>query len=215
MIVRKTYRFLSHSCFFDKQLSLYFLKSSAKLIYLEQLQTKRMFRSFNELPNKMNTWHKYLVAENVEAKSGDKILPRQVRNCHFTIVLPENVPNPNLVIASTDCAQSLGLQPEELQSPLFTRIFSGNERISGFDRPYSTIYGCHSYGQWFGQLGDGRAITLGEVINSEDPPNQEYVSDGIRELQLKGSGRSPYSRGFDGRAVLRSSIREFLGNILA
>jgi len=64
------------------------------------------------------------------------------------------------------------------------------------------VYGCHVYGQWFGQLGDGRAINLGEVENS----GQRF------ELQLKGGGRTPFSRGFDGKAVLRSCIREFLAS---
>ena len=67
--------------------------------------------------------------------------------------------------------------------------------------PYAACYGGHQFGSWAGQLGDGRAITLGEVINAQ----------GERwELQLKGAGRTPYSRTADGRAVLRSSIREFL-----
>ena len=81
---------------------------------------------------------------------------------------------------------------------------------------------CYSYGQWFGQLGDGRAIGLGEVYTLGTPLNDDdeaqvsnnrpvdYYSRHLFELQLKGSGRSPYSRGFDGRAVLRSSVREYL-----
>ena len=68
-------------------------------------------------------------------------------------------------------------------------------------QPYAARYGGHQFGHWAGQLGDGRAITLGEVLGP----------DGIRrELQLKGAGRTPYSRTADGRAVLRSSVREFL-----
>ena len=65
------------------------------------------------------------------------------------------------------------------------------------------LYGCTCYGSWFGQLGDGRAHSLGEVINEK---SKRY------ELQLKGCGRSPFSRNFDGRAVLRSSVREFLAS---
>ena len=68
-------------------------------------------------------------------------------------------------------------------------------------KPYAARYGGHQFGHWAGQLGDGRAITLGEVI----------ATDGTRqELQLKGAGRTPYSRTADGRAVLRSSLREFV-----
>ncbi len=67
--------------------------------------------------------------------------------------------------------------------------------------PYAARYGGHQFGHWAGQLGDGRAITLGELISR----------DGTRqELQLKGAGLTPYSRTADGRAVLRSSLREFL-----
>jgi uncharacterized protein YdiU (UPF0061 family) len=75
----------------------------------------------------------------------------------------------------------------------------GGVPISGMD-PYAQRYGGHQFGNWAGQLGDGRAITLGEVESK----------DGVVELQLKGAGKTPYSRFADGKAVLRSSIREFL-----
>ena len=79
-------------------------------------------------------------------------------------------------------------------------MFGGNALIDGM-QPYAANYGGHQFGQWAGQLGDGRAITLGEVINAK----------GERwELQLKGAGPTPYARTADGRAVLRSSVREFL-----
>ncbi len=80
------------------------------------------------------------------------------------------------------------------------RIFSGNELIEGMT-PYSTRYGGHQFGHWAGQLGDGRAITLGEFTNDQ---NQKW------EIQLKGAGLTPYSRNGDGRAVLRSSLREYI-----
>lgn len=67
--------------------------------------------------------------------------------------------------------------------------------------PYAQCYGGHQFGMWAGQLGDGRAITLGELLNSK---SERW------ELQLKGAGKTPYSRFADGLAVLRSSIREFL-----
>jgi uncharacterized protein YdiU (UPF0061 family) len=167
--------------------------------------------SLLSLPSSENALMKYLKAEEGEMKRGDKVRPHEVRKSHFSHVLPEPVPDPELVIASPTCAESLGLNPTEFSNPFFAQLFSGNELIPGFDKPYCTVYGCHSYGQWFGQLGDGRAITIGELHNPQDPPNASFYTDGIRELQLKGSGRSPFSRGFDGKAVLRSSIREFLG----
>ena len=165
-----------------------------------------------QLPARDNTVHKYLKAEDVEPKRGDKIYPRQVKGVHYTYVLPEPVRKPELVIASEDCARSLGLDPSETRSQLFAEVFGGNNPIPGFDLSYATVYGCHCYGQWFGQNGDGRAIILGEVHYHYDLNGKDYYTNGIQELQLKGAGRTPYSRGFDGRAVLRSSIREFLAS---
>ena len=84
--------------------------------------------------------------------------------------------------------------------PRFAQVFGGNALLAGME-PYAANYGGHQFGNWAGQLGDGRAITLGEAINAR----------GERwELQLKGAGPTPYSRTADGRAVLRSSVREFL-----
>jgi uncharacterized protein YdiU (UPF0061 family) len=70
-------------------------------------------------------------------------------------------------------------------------------------QPYAQCYGGHQFGSWAGQLGDGRAITLGEIVSSQ---GQRW------ELQLKGAGKTPYSRRADGRAVMRSSIREFIAS---
>lgn len=78
-------------------------------------------------------------------------------------------------------------------------VLGGGAPVAGM-QPYAQRYGGHQFGNWAGQLGDGRAITLGEV----------KTEAGFLELQLKGSGRTPYSRTADGKAVLRSSIREFL-----
>jgi serine/tyrosine/threonine adenylyltransferase len=86
------------------------------------------------------------------------------------------------------------------QRPDFPLFFSGASPLLGA-LPYAQCYGGHQFGMWAGQLGDGRAITLGEILNSN---SQRW------ELQLKGAGKTPYSRFADGLAVLRSSIREFL-----
>ena len=97
-------------------------------------------------------------------------------------------------------AETLGVASEDLKRSDFAEVFGGNLILPGM-QPYSACYGGHQFGQWAGQLGDGRAITLGETVNSR----------GERwELQLKGAGLTPYSRHADGRAVLRSSVREFL-----
>jgi uncharacterized protein YdiU (UPF0061 family) len=125
---------------------------------------------------------------------------RQVHGACYSRVAPTPVAAPRLVAWSPEVAHLLDLPREAVHSPAFAEVFGGNRLLEGME-PYSACYGGHQFGQWAGQLGDGRAITLGEVINSR----------GERwELQLKGAGPTPYSRTADGRAVLRSSIREFL-----
>jgi len=126
--------------------------------------------------------------------------PREVTGALFSRVAPTAVADPRLVAGSAECAALLGLDPAELESPEFARVFGGNGLLPGMD-PFAMAYGGHQFGHWAGQLGDGRAINLGEV---EGP-------DGIGwTLQLKGAGMTPYSRRADGLAVLRSSVREFL-----
>ncbi len=125
---------------------------------------------------------------------------RQVFNACYSMVQPQKVSRPQQVIYSPEVAQLLDLDDEHCKSTLFEQVFSGNHILPGM-QPYSTCYGGHQFGQWAGQLGDGRAINLGEVINSKQ---ERWV------LQLKGAGKTPYSRNSDGLAVLRSSVREFL-----
>lgn len=126
--------------------------------------------------------------------------PRQVYHACYSHVNPTPVSKPELVAVSTDAAKLLDLTDNDLNSPLFIDIFSGNTPLNGM-KPFASCYGGHQFGQWAGQLGDGRAINLGEIINKAG----EHWT-----LQLKGSGLTPYSRTADGLAVLRSSIREFL-----
>lgn len=118
----------------------------------------------------------------------------------WSAVQPTPVAAPTLLAYSADVAQRLGLRAEDLASPRFAEVFGGNALYPGM-QPWAVNYGGHQFGHWAGQLGDGRAISLGEAIG---------VDGGRYELQLKGAGPTPYSRGADGRAVLRSSIREFL-----
>jgi serine/tyrosine/threonine adenylyltransferase len=125
---------------------------------------------------------------------------RQVLRACFSHVTPTPVSAPRLLAYSREAAELIGLTPAECESPEFVEVFSGN-RVLGAMQPYAACYGGHQFGNWAGQLGDGRAITLGEVRNRA----------GERwELQLKGAGPTPYSRTADGRAVVRSSVREFL-----
>jgi serine/tyrosine/threonine adenylyltransferase len=124
----------------------------------------------------------------------------------FLTRLPASpVPDPYLVAISRECAASLGFDASLAlgdERDAFAAYFAGNPTRDWPPEalPYAAVYSGHQFGVWAGQLGDGRALTLGEVEH-----------DGARlEVQLKGAGRTPYSRMGDGRAVLRSSIREFL-----
>ncbi|HWI81235.1 protein adenylyltransferase SelO [Ramlibacter sp.] len=119
----------------------------------------------------------------------------------FTELAPTPLPAPGLVCGNTALARELGLAPDLIGSPQGVAAFTGNLPLAG-SRPLASVYSGHQFGVWAGQLGDGRAILLGELQTPAGP----------QELQLKGSGRTPYSRMGDGRAVLRSSIREFLGS---
>jgi serine/tyrosine/threonine adenylyltransferase len=127
-------------------------------------------------------------------------LRRQVSGACYSWVKPRGFPNAELLAWSRELGTELGLTPDTLGRDRFTAIFSGNEPLPGLDS-YALCYGGHQFGHWAGQLGDGRAINLGEVVTSS---GQHQV------LQLKGAGPTPYSRGADGLAVLRSSLREFV-----
>jgi serine/tyrosine/threonine adenylyltransferase len=127
-------------------------------------------------------------------------LRRQVSNACFSRVAPTPVSAPELVAVSPDAAALLDLDEKAWQSDLFAQVFTGNRLLAGMD-PFAMCYGGHQFGNWAGQLGDGRAINLGEVINRQ---GKRWI------LQLKGAGPTPYSRTADGLAVFRSSTREFL-----
>jgi len=109
------------------------------------------------------------------------------------------LPDPRTLAVSADALRLIGLDARRAGQPEFAEVFAGNRTLEGAE-PLAAVYSGHQFGVWAGQLGDGRALLLGEVVGPQ----------GNWEIQLKGSGRTPYSRGADGRAVLRSSIREFL-----
>ena len=125
---------------------------------------------------------------------------RQVMGACYSRVRPTPVAQPQLVAYSREVADLLNLNEHSCQSKQFVELFSGNRLLPEMD-PHACCYGGHQFGNWAGQLGDGRAINLGEVVN---PQGQRHT------LQLKGAGLTPYSRSADGLAVLRSSVREFL-----
>ena len=113
--------------------------------------------------------------------------------------MPTPLPAPYFVAASDRAASLVNLDPAQLPHEDFVALFTGNS-VPTRAQPLAAVYSGHQFGVWAGQLGDGRAILLGELASSTGP----------MELQLKGAGMTPYSRMGDGRAVLRSSIREFL-----
>ena len=125
---------------------------------------------------------------------------RQVHGAAYSRVMPTATEGPSLIASSAEMLEMLGLDPDIGADESFVRAMTGNAVVAGAD-PHAMCYGGHQFGNWAGQLGDGRAISLGEVLSE---------SDGPQTLQLKGAGPTPYSRTADGLAVLRSSIREFL-----
>lgn len=125
---------------------------------------------------------------------------RQVRGACYSKVQPTAVAAPRLLAWSHDMAGRLGLDFDPFHNAEAAEVFSGNRLLNGMD-PFAMCYGGHQFGNWAGQLGDGRAINLGEVLGRA---GDRWM------LQLKGAGPTPYSRTADGLAVLRSSVREFL-----
>ncbi|WPR71341.1 YdiU family protein [Flavobacterium sp. NG2] len=124
---------------------------------------------------------------------------RQVENACFSFVKPKKTSNPAVLHVSPEMAENIGLSKEDTQTETFKKVFTGNEVLQNTN-PYAMCYGGHQFGHWAGQLGDGRAINLAEVVHN----NQRWA------IQLKGAGKTPYSRTADGLAVLRSSVREYL-----
>jgi uncharacterized protein YdiU (UPF0061 family) len=138
----------------------------------------------------------------IHALPGDPNLSnerRQVRQACYSFVKPTIPANPHIIHIAKDVADQIGLKAEELNTESFLNIFSGKEILPNTN-PFAMAYAGHQFGHWAGQLGDGRAINLTEVLCN----NQRFM------LQLKGAGPTPYSRSGDGYAVLRSSIREHL-----
>jgi serine/tyrosine/threonine adenylyltransferase len=130
----------------------------------------------------------------------EPVRPRQVHGAAYSRVRPTPVAAPQTLAVADEVAELLGMSPEYTHSREFAEVMSGNQIPAGAD-PHAACYGGHQFGNWAGQLGDGRAISYGEVVDA---------LGGHQALQLKGAGLTPYSRGADGRAVLRSSVREFL-----
>jgi uncharacterized protein YdiU (UPF0061 family) len=135
--------------------------------------------------------------------------PRMVKEAAFTYVRPDPQGEAELLAVSERALQDIGLSEEEAKSEEFKDVVAGRKILTWDESkpdegiyPWAQCYGGYQFGQWAGQLGDGRAISLFEATNPSSKTRYE--------IQLKGAGRTPYSRFADGRAVLRSSIREFV-----
>lgn len=140
----------------------------------------------------------YVRALPADDRSGGE--PREVPGACYTRVEPTAVRAPRLLAWSDAAGALLGASRPSTPDGPEAAVLGGNRVLPGM-QPYAARYGGHQFGRWAGQLGDGRAITLAEVLG---PGGRRW------DLQLKGAGRTPYSRFSDGRAVLRSSLREFL-----
>jgi uncharacterized protein YdiU (UPF0061 family) len=159
-----------------------------------------------------HSWLENLEPDPEQQKYAPNKSSRQVRSGHFVLVKPTKLKDPQLVVFSQSMATEFGLSSAECQTERFARFFSGDmEAVENF-RSWCTPYALSIYGQEMTDqcpfkngngYGDGRAISVGEVL----------LENGKRwEMQLKGAGSTPFCRGADGRAVLRSSIREFLAS---
>lgn len=140
-----------------------------------------------------------LFTNELPADPEEQNFVRQVEQSCFSYVNPAIPKNPKLIHVSEEVAQLIGINKEITLSNDFLEVFSG-KKIQPQTRPFAMNYAGHQFGHWAGQLGDGRAINLFEI----DHNDQHFT------LQLKGAGKTPYSRRGDGLAVLRSSIREHL-----
>jgi len=140
------------------------------------------------------------LTESLPADPSTEVRPREVRGASFSRVAPKTTAAPKIIAHSPEMLAELELDASEADREQFARVMSGNEVLEGMDT-HAACYGGHQFGNWAGQLGDGRAIALGEV---------ETSAGAHHTLQLKGAGPTPYSRSADGLAVLRSSVREFL-----
>jgi uncharacterized protein YdiU (UPF0061 family) len=142
-------------------------------------------------------------AKSDSSETGEVLIKtsRLVRDSFFTYLLPDLVEKPTLLCASKSALKLLDIHPKEFKTPEFVQILAGNKLLSPDCQPFCHIYGGHQFGIYSGQLGDGRCTSIAEIQNS---------SGECFELQLKGTGRTPYSRNGDGKCTLADSVREFL-----
>ncbi|KAL2836824.1 hypothetical protein BJY01DRAFT_251781 [Aspergillus pseudoustus] len=174
--------------------------TAAAGLSLSDLPKSNVFTS--KLPSDPN----FPTPEASHSAQREQLYPRMVKKAFFTFVRPETTEDPELLGVSPKAMKDLGLKPGEEETDHLKAVVSGNEFFwnegDGGIYPWAQCYGGWQFGSWAGQLGDGRAISLFESTNPKT--NVRY------EVQIKGAGRTPYSRFADGKAVLRSSIREYI-----
>ena len=162
----------------------------------------------NVFTSSLPTDPKFPTPADSHAAPREQLGPRYVKEALFTYVRPEITHSPELLAVSDRALKDVGLDPSEAETEDFRQVFAGNKILTWDEDtkegiyPWAQCYGGYQFGQFAGQLGDGRAISLFETTNPDT--NVRY------EIQLKGAGKTPYSRFADGKAVLRSSIREFV-----
>lgn len=165
----------------------------------------------NNFTQKLPPDEQYPTPAKSHNEDRSKLGPRLVKNAAYTFVRPEPIQNFELLGVSKNALRDLGIDPASVDTDEFKETVAGNRiiTIEGKEEPddsdvypWAQCYGGFQFGQWAGQLGDGRAISLFEVPNENT--GKRY------EVQLKGAGKTPYSRFADGKAVVRSSIREFV-----
>lgn len=165
----------------------------------------------NSFTQKLPPDSEYPTPASSHQAERSKLGPRLVKSAAYTFVRPDPIEKPELLGVSKNALRDLAINPAAVETDEFKETVAGNRIITldGKEEPgehdiypWAQCYGGFQFGQWAGQLGDGRAISLFEATNQ---------STGVRyELQLKGAGKTPYSRFADGKAVLRSSIREYV-----
>lgn len=146
----------------------------------------------------LNITERYL--EQLPCDPSQAPFPRTVQGAAYSLVQASPCPKPQLIALNKGLALNLGFKASDFNSKELPKLLCGAQ-IPKSIKPWASCYGGHQFGQWAGQLGDGRAMTLFELHNQQL---------GYQSLQLKGAGPTPYSRQADGYAVLRSSIREYL-----
>ena len=165
----------------------------------------------NNFTQKLPPDEEYATPAASHSAERKRLGPRLVKNAAYTFVRPDRTEKPELLGVSKAALEDLAIDPASVDTDEFKEVVAGNKIVTLEDGkepgdkdiyPWAQCYGGYQFGQWAGQLGDGRAISLFETTNP---------STGVRyEVQLKGAGKTPYSRFADGKAVLRSSIREFV-----